>query len=536
MFREDFVWGVASSAYQVEGRDPQDGAGKCIWDKFAEEGHTFGNQNGDVSCDNMHRYKEDYALMQTLGIKAYRFSISWARLIPEGTGAVNQKAVALYRDMIQEMKKYDIEPYLTLYHWELPQALEDKGGWLNEEIVDWFAEYAKVVAENFTDLCDKVFTLNEPQCFLGLGYYRGEHAPGRRVSVAESFQVVHNALRAHGKSVLALRKYARQPIQIGYAPTSSVAYPATNSPEDIEAARKLYFGFGNPIENWTWNVAWFSDPVILGTYPQEALLKYAQYLPKITKEDMELIHQPIDFLGQNIYNGFAVSAGADGQPVVASRPMGYAKTATDWPVSPDCLEWGIRFLYERYQLPIYITENGMSCHDNISADGSVHDPNRIQFLDEYISSMQRAADAGADVRGYFLWTFLDNFEWAEGYSERFGIIHVDYTSQRRYVKDSAFWYQKMIESNGATLSINQPDTKIVATEETRTLPASYKTFQIQGTQQIAAAGETLYIAEGSGIVGSIVVDKGTSLKIPAGMQPLTCAGNMTIFLLSDIVR
>lgn len=289
MFQENFVWGVASSAYQIEGRDKEDGAGKCIWDTFSEQGRVFDGQDALTACDHIHRYREDIALMKQMGVKAYRFSVSWARLIPEGTGAVNEKAVAFYRDILEELRKNDIEPYMTLYHWELPQALQDRGGWLNEEVLEWFYDYAKAAAENFSDLCQKFFTMNEPQCFVGLAYVTGAHAPALKLEPKDTFQIAHNALRAHGKAVLALRKYAKSPIQIGYAPTGGVAYPASDRPEDIEAAKKVYFGFDNPIENWAWNVAWFSDPVFLGEYPKEGLEKYKEYLPDITREDMELI-------------------------------------------------------------------------------------------------------------------------------------------------------------------------------------------------------------------------------------------------------
>ncbi len=339
MFRDDFVWGVASSAYQIEGRDPQDGAGKCIWDTFAEEGRVYGHQNADVACDHIHRYKEDFAMMRLLGVKAYRFSLSWARLMPEGTGAVNEKAVALYRD-----------------------------------------------------------------------------------------------------------------------------YPYTDKPEDVEAAKSIYFGFDQPIENWTWNVAWFADPVFLGTYPAEGLEKYRAYLPEITEADLELIHQPIDFMGQNIYNGYYIRRGADGRPEYVDRPAGFPKTAANWPVTPECLYWGTKFLYERYHMPLYITENGMSCHDIVSADGQVHDSNRIEFLDRYLSQLQKAGDEGADIRGYFLWTFLDNFEWDKGYNERFGIVYVDFATQKRTAKDSAYWYQRVIETNGGILSMNDTNAANAAKE------------------------------------------------------------------------
>lgn len=461
MFRDDFVWGVASSAYQVEGRDPEDGCGKNIWDTFAEEGRILDGKDAYTACDHMHRYKEDYKLMKLLGIKAYRFSMSWARILPEGTGKVNEKAIAMYRDMILSMKENGIEPYITMYHWEFPQALQDKGGWLNEDVIQWFGEYAKVVAENFSDICEYFITLNEPECFVGLGHLSGVHAPGLKLPYKDVFKVAHNALRAHGQAVINLRKYASRPIKVGYAPTCGMAYPATDSPEDIEAARKTLFGFHQPMDNWTWNVAWFNDPVFLGKYPEEGLKKFAEYLPEITDEDMKLISQPLDFMGQNIYNGYMMRQGEDGEPEYVDREAGAAKTAAGWPVTPECFYYGVKFLYERYHLPLYITENGMSCHDDVSLDGRVHDPNRQNFLDLYISALQRANDDGADVRGYFLWTFLDNFEWDKGYTERFGIVYVDFKTQKRIVKDSAFWYQKIIESNGRELTVNKKTRPIL---------------------------------------------------------------------------
>ena len=461
MFRDDFVWGVASSAYQVEGRDPEDGCGRNIWDTFTEEGRILDGKNAYTACDHMHRYKEDYKLMKLLGIKAYRFSMSWARILPEGTGRVNEKAIAMYRDMILSMKENGIEPYITMYHWEFPQALQDKGGWLNEDVIQWFGEYAKVVAENFSDICEYFITLNEPECFVGLGHLSGVHAPGLKLPYKDVFQIAHNALRAHGQAVINLRKYACRPIKVGYAPTCGMAYPATDSPEDIEAARKTLFGFHQPMDNWTWNVAWFNDPVFLGRYPEEGLKKFAEYLPEITDEDMKLISQPLDFMGQNIYNGYMMRQGRDGEPEYVDREAGAAKTAAGWPVTPECFYYGVKFLYERYHLPLYITENGMSCHDDVSLDGRVHDPNRQNFLDLYISALQRANDDGADVRGYFLWTFLDNFEWDKGYTERFGIVYVDFKTQKRIVKDSAFWYQKIIESNGRELTVNKKTRPIL---------------------------------------------------------------------------
>ncbi len=453
-FPDGFAWGAASSAYQIEGGDAEDGRGRCIWDDFAESGKTADGRNAGTACDHIHRYEEDFRLMRDLGIRNYRFSVSWSRIMPEGTGRVNQKAIDLYRDMILKIKENGITPYLTMYHWELPSALEEKGGWLNPDSVEWFGEYAKVIAESFTDICDYFITLNEPQCFTGLGYHRGVHAPGKKLPLKEVFTLVHNALKAHGTAVINLRKYAKRDILIGYAPTCSVAIPASESAEDIEAARRAYFGFLQDMDNWTWNVAWYSDPVLLGHYPEEGLEKFKEYLPEITEEDMKLIHQPIDFLGQNMYNGYYIRAGKDGKPEQAERPNGDPITASKWPNTPECLYWGLKFVYERYGLPIYITENGVSCADNVAADGHVHDLARIEFLDAYFGQIQRAIEEGVDIRGYFLWTLLDNFEWERGYLERFGIVWVDFASQRRIPKDSALWYQEVIRMNAQNITRN----------------------------------------------------------------------------------
>lgn len=457
MFRKDFIWGAASSAYQTEGGDETDGRGKCIWDTFTEQGKIQGNDNACISCDAFHRYRGDFALMKKLGIRNYRFSVSWARILPDGTGKVNEKGIAFYRDFLISMRENGIRPFLTLYHWELPQALQDKGGWLNPKSVDWFANFAKVAAENFSDLCSDFITMNEPQCFTGLGYLSGVHAPGLKLPVPDTFRLVHNALMANGKAVQMLRQYAKQPLRIGYAPTCSAALPDTDKPEDIEAARQTYFGFSamkarGGIRSWTWNVSWYSDPVILGGYPEEGLKLFSRYLPKFTDKDMDLIHQKLDFYGQNIYNGYPVRMGANGKPEPAERKSGYPRNAAGWPVTPEALYWGPKFLWERYQLPLYITESGTCCTtDKIFLDGKVHDPDRIDFLHRYLLNLRRAAEEGADIRGFFHWCFTDNFEWNEGFSKRFGIVYVDYETQKRTPKDSALWYCDVMKSNGNKL-------------------------------------------------------------------------------------
>ena len=449
--KKDFVWGAATSAYQIEGAVSEDGKGRHIWDVYTKEpGKIFEGHTGEIACDHYHRYKEDVQFMKEIGLKGYRFSIDWSRVIPEGTGKVNEKGIAFYNRLIDELLANGIEPYITMYHWELPYELYKRGGWMNPEIVEWFGAYAKLLAERFSDRVTHFFTLNEPQCFVGLGFVSGEHAPGLKCPLSDTLQMAHNALKAHGRAVQMLRAYAKQPLEIGYAPTGSMRYPETESKEDIEAARQSLFELPEDRGNWHWNVSWWSDPVLLGKYPEEGLMKYEPYLPKITDEDMRLISEPIDIYGQNIYNGVCVRMGDDGKPEMVKRYEGFPKTAIDWPVTPECLYWGPKFLYERYQKPIYITENGLSCHDVISLDGKVHDPNRIDFLARYLHQLKRAADE-IDLRGYFQWSLMDNFEWAKGYSERFGLVYVDYPTQKRIMKDSAYWYSKVIKENGENI-------------------------------------------------------------------------------------
>lgn len=447
-FAKDFVWGAATSSYQIERTGRDSGKGQNIWDVFTKEpGRVYEGHTGDIACDHYHRFREDVAYMKELGLKGYRFSIDWSRVLPEGTGKVNEKGIDFYNALIDELLEQGIEPYITLYHWELPYEIYKRGGWMNPEIVEWFGQYARLVAERFSDRVKYFFTLNEPQCFVGLGFLQGCHAPGVKAPLRDTFEMAHNALKAHGRAVQMLRAYGKQNVQIGYAPTSGMCYPEKETPKDIEAARKALFALPDDLSNWTWNVSWWSDPVILGKYPEEGMKKYEKYLPVITDEDMKLISQPIDFYGQNIYNGRCIRMGTDGRPEEVRRPAGFPKTATNWPVTPEALYWGPKFLYERYRKPIYITENGMACHDTVSQDGKVHDPNRIDFLARYLKNLKRAAEE-IDIRGYFQWSLMDNFEWDKGYAERFGIIYVDFETQERIWKDSAYWYRDLIRRNG----------------------------------------------------------------------------------------
>lgn len=450
-FSENFVWGAATSAYQIEGAVEEEGKGEHIWDVYVKEpGHIYGGHNGNSACDHYHRFREDVSIMKEIGIMAYRFSIDWSRVLPEGFGSVNESGIAFYDSLINELLKNGIEPYITLHHWELPYEIYKRGGWMNPQIVEWFGEYARLIAERFSDRVTHFFTLNEPQCFVGLGYLTGDHAPGIKAPLRDTFEMAHNALKAHGRAVQMLRQYGKQRLTVGYAPTCGMCYPETEKEEDIEAARQALFAMNQDDQNWTWNVSWWSDPVLLGNYPEEGLKRYEPYLPRITDEDMKLIAEPIDVYGQNIYNGRCIRMGRDGMPEEVKRCEGFPKTAVSWPVTPEALYWGPKFLYERYRKPVYITENGMSCHDVVSIDGKVHDPNRTDFLARYLKELKRAAGE-IDLRGYFHWSLMDNFEWEKGYSERFGLVYVDYQTQKRMKKDSAYWYRDVIQSNGANL-------------------------------------------------------------------------------------
>ena len=447
-FRKDFAWGAATASYQIEGGWNEDGKGLNIWDVYSHTpGKIADGSTGDVACDHYHRFREDVKLMKEMGIKAYRFSLSWSRILPNGTGAVNEKGIRFYSDLIDCLLENGIEPYITLFHWDLPYELHKKGGWLNSECVQWFAEYAKVVTERFSDRVTHFITFNEPQVFIGHGYALGCMAPGLRCTYHDLFQMAHNVLKSHGAAVIAMRQAAVQPIKIGYAPTCTAFYPASERDEDIRAARQELFACPPLSPHVMWNVSWWSDPIVLGKYPADGLELYKDFLPEITDEDMALISQPIDFYAQNIYNGKTIMMGKNGAPEVKERPLGHALNAMQWPVTPECLRWGPKFLYERYKLPIYITENGMACHDVVSMDGKVHDPNRIDFLNRYLLELEKATDDGVDIGGYFLWSLMDNFEWSEGYNSRFGIVYVDYATQQRIIKDSGYWYKNWIEEH-----------------------------------------------------------------------------------------
>ena len=449
-FANSFTWGVASASYQVEGAAFEDGKGASVWDMFCRKpGAVWRDQTGDVACDHYHRFAADAQLMGELGIQAYRFSISWPRVLPEGRGQPNARGLAFYDRLVDALLAAGVDPYVTLFHWDYPLALYRRGGWLNPDSVSWFADYAGLIAQKLSDRVRHWMTLTEPQCFIGLGHQTGYHAPGDRLRLAEVLQAGHHVLLAHGRAVQRLRAEARQPATIGFAPVGVVHIPASNSPADVAAARAAMFAVR---KTDCFSNTWWLDPIFLGRYPADGLALYGDAVPSIGPDDMATIAQPLDFFGANIYHGFETRAGADGAPEAVPLPPGYPKTTQDfWPVTPAALYWGPRFFHERYGLPIVITENGHQNADVISLDGQVHDPQRIDYLHRYLRELKRAVADGTPVNGYFQWCFTDNFEWAMGDAIRVGLVYTDYPTQRRIPKDSAFWYRDVIRSRGRDL-------------------------------------------------------------------------------------
>lgn len=431
-FPKNFIWGAATASYQIEGATAEDGKGVSVWDTFSHTpGKVANGETGDISCDHYHKYKEDVALMKELGLQSYRFSLSWPRIIPDGDGKVNEKGLAFYDALIEELLANGITPFVTLFHWDLPEAMQQKGGFFWDGISDAFENYASVVVKHFGAKVSMYATLNEPQIVLNMGYHEGTHAPGEVHPEEELGPVMRNLLLCHGKAVRAIRE-ANPDAKVSAASTGTLCYPSTDAKEDVDAAREATFsttGYSRFFSH-----TWFLDPICLGENPFDLL--------ELSEEDMEVIHQPIDFIGVNVYNGTEMNR--DGY---VERYTGFPRTAVGWPVTEEVMEYGFCFLYERYGLPIYITENGQACNDRIFTDGGVHDPDRIDFLERYLTYLSKAIERGADIRGYYHWSFMDNFEWAAGYAPRFGLVFVDYNDpdRRRIVKDSGYYYRDLIQ-------------------------------------------------------------------------------------------
>ena len=447
-FLDNFLWGASSASYQVEGAWNEDGKGLNIWDDFSHvPGNVRHNETGDRACDHYHRFKDDIALMKQIGLKSYRFSISWTRIFPDGTGRINEKGLAFYSELVDELKKAGIEPVITLFHWDYPSALYKKGGWSNQESPEWFAQYVKVVTDALSDRVQYWLTFNEYQIFVGLGYQLGILAPGVKLTDEELIKMSRNILLAHGRAVQEIRKNAKLPPKVGMAPTGDVYSPTDNTPEAVEEARRKSFAVP---ETFTMSNSWWADPIILGDYPEEAYTRFGSLLPRITPEEKAVICQPLDFYGYNCYQPTSGPVAADGS-YDENGFQGGPLTANGWHVVPDTLYWSSKFLYERYHLPLIITENGMADNDFVSLDGGVHDTHRIDFLHRYLRGLEKAVDEGIPVLGYHVWSIMDNFEWSSGYDYRFGLVYVDYRTQKRTVKDSGWWYGNVIRANGKTL-------------------------------------------------------------------------------------
>ncbi len=432
-FPPGFVWGAATAAYQTEGAATEDGRGESIWDRFTSvPGRIANGDTGRVACDSYHRYHEDVRLMRGLGLDAYRFSIAWPRVLPEGRGAVNPAGLDFYDRLVDDLLAHGIEPFPTLYHWDLPQALEDRGGWPARETVEAFAEYVEVVAGRLGDRVAHWITQNEPWVISWLGYGRGEHAPGRR-SDRDALAAAHHVLLSHGRAVEILRRECPE-AKVGITIDVIPMHPLTPSAADVAATREED-GFRN---------RWILDPVLRGAYPEDMTRRFARILPPVEDGDMAAIAAPLDFLGVNYYRRHVVAAGTNGTgPVVVDVPGG-EHTDMGWEVYPDGLyELLVRMHDEYAPPPLYVTENGAAFGDT-RRNGTVDDPERTSYIARHVSSIARAIEHGVSVDGYFVWSLLDNFEWARGYAARFGLVYVDYETLERVPKASYNWYRDFI--------------------------------------------------------------------------------------------
>ena len=437
-FPPDFRWGCATAAYQIEGAVKEDGRGPTDWDIFSHTpGKVFGNANGDVACDSYHRYREDTQLLKNLGVKNYRMSIAWSRIFPEGRGRVNPKGVDYYNRVIDDLLANGIEPYVTLFHWDLPAALP--GGWQNRDTAKAFADYAGFMAGKLSDRVHNFMTVNELRCFTDQGYVEGIKAPGLKLSRAEGNQVRHHGVLGHGLAVQAIRAHARAGTQVGIADNTTFYVPVIETPEHIAAAKKATREMN----------AMFLTAIMEGRYIDEYLVQEGANAPKVQAGDMAAIGSPLDFVALNIYTPEWVRAdnspkGYATIPHIASSP----RMASPWlVVGPEVAYWGVRQVSELWKPKVlYISENGASADDPV-LNGRIDDADRVMYLRNYVSQFHRAIADGYPLKGYFLWSLMDNFEWTDGYSKRFGIHYVDFATQRRIPKLSAAWYKQVIARN-----------------------------------------------------------------------------------------
>ena len=438
-FKENFVFGTATSSYQIEGAAAEDGRSPSIWDVFCKTpGKVYGGHNGDIACDHYHRYKEDVELMAGIGINAYRFSVSWPRIFPE-KGKYNKKGMEFYKRLVNELCDKDIMPTVTLYHWDLPIWAYEMGGWLKRDSVKWFEEYAVKVFEELNDSVKLWITHNEPYCSSIYSYYEGVHAPGHKNS-REALIVAHHILLSHGTAVEAFRKFNFKNSKIGITLNLTPSYPATGSKEDIEAASR---SDGHSIR-------WFLDPIFKSCYPEDMKKVYKEFIGDfdfIRDGDLQKISIINDFLGVNYYSRDLIEFSKDSELNIRKTHGNFERTEMDWEIVPESLyDLIIRLRKEYTRIPIYITENGAAFNDRITKDGKVHDNRRIDYLRKHFKKVVELNQKGADIRGYFIWSLMDNFEWQHGYSKRFGIVFIDYQTQKRILKDSAIWYKDLIQS------------------------------------------------------------------------------------------
>lgn len=432
-FPREFMWGAATASAQIEGGWNEDGRTPSIWD-VSPKGKIKGDVTCHEACDHYHRWREDVAIMKELGLKSYRFSISWSRVVPE-EGKINEKGVAFYSDLVNELRINGIEPLVTIYHWDLPVWVQKKGGWLSQKIVKWFVEYSRVVVDALSDRVTYWLPMNEPQCFIMNGHMVGTHAPFKKRYLALS-KLTRNCLMAFHASAEVIRKNATIPPKIGIALAASSFIPENESAEAIkEAQHKSFFVKSGLMSN-----RWWSDPLLMG----KTVRAYGIYCTR--KSDIPKIQTKLDFIGINVYSPFQDNWYGTDEKVPAEK-----KNSLGWINDGRCLYWTIRFFYERYRLPIMVTENGMCDNDKVAEDGFIHDEKRICYMKDYIGNVKRAVDEGYPVLGFQYWSLMDNFEWAEGYDPRFGLIFVDYQTGKRIIKDSAYEYKKIIETSGKVI-------------------------------------------------------------------------------------
>jgi len=438
-FKEDFIFGAATSSYQIEGAVAEDGRGPSIWDIFCKiPGKVYGGYTGDIACDHYHRYKEDVGIMKEIGTDAYRFSISWPRIFPE-KGKYNPKGMEFYEKLVNELNEKGIKPTVTLYHWDLPVWAYKMGGWLNRDSVKWFEEYAVKVFEELNDSVLLWITHNEPLCASIYSYYDGVHAPGHK-NLREALIVAHHILLSHGAAVEEFRKFNFKDSEIGTALNLVPSYPASSSKEDIEAASR----------SDGYSIRWFLDPVFKASYPEDMKKVYKEFIGDfdfIKDGDLQKISIKNDFLGVNYYSRELIEFSQDSVLKFRKIHGNFERTEMDWEIVPEALYDLIMRLREGYiQVPIYITENGAAFDDRVSKDGKVHDNKRIDYLRRHLKKVAELNQKGADIRGYFIWSLMDNFEWQHGYSKRFGIIYINYETRERILKDSALWYRDLIRT------------------------------------------------------------------------------------------